>query len=107
MDSSNEISITQKILSLADNMNDTATESLKSELIKYINDLINNDFNALTQLLYRIDVDERQLKEKLEAAKESDSATLIAQMIINRQLQKIKFAKKFNAKDSTSEEEKW
>ncbi|MEP7252303.1 MAG: hypothetical protein ABI683_07975 [Ginsengibacter sp.] len=107
MNPSNEISTAQKILSLADNMNSANATALKAELIKYINDLINNDFNALIQLLYRIDVDEHQLKEKLQAEEGSNSATLIAEMIIKRQRQKQELARQFRNIDSTSEEEKW
>ena len=107
MNASNEIVTAQKILSLAATINGANTDSIKSELVKYINDLINNDFSALIQLLYRIDVNERELKEKLHANKEADTSTLIAEMIIKRQLQKKDLARKFNNKDSTSEEEKW
>ena len=51
MDSSNEISIAHKIFALANDIDQKNNKSIKEELIKLINELINNDFSSLVQLL--------------------------------------------------------
>lgn len=55
-----------------------------SDLIAYINDCINHDFNKLVQLLYRIDVSEQKLKTILQSNPNEDAARLIAAVIIER-----------------------
>ena len=55
-----------------------------SDLIAYINDCINHDFNKLVQLLYRIDVSEEKLKYILQLNPNEDAAKLIAAVIIER-----------------------
>ncbi len=55
-----------------------------NDLIAYINDCINHDFNKLVQLLYRIDVSENKLKTILHSNPTEDAAKLIAAVIIER-----------------------
>jgi len=55
-----------------------------TDLIAYINDCINHDFNKLVQLLYRIDVSENKLKTILHSNPTEDAAKLIAAVIIER-----------------------
>jgi hypothetical protein len=55
-----------------------------SDLIAYINDCIQYDFNKLVQLLYRIDVSEEKLKYILQLNPNEDAAKLIAAVIIER-----------------------
>jgi hypothetical protein len=55
-----------------------------SDLIAYINDCINHDFNKLVQLLYRIDVSEQKLKTILQSHPNEDAARLIAAVMIER-----------------------
>jgi hypothetical protein len=55
-----------------------------SDLIAYINDCIQHDFNKLVQLLYRIDVSEEKLKYILKLNPNEDAAKLIAAVIIER-----------------------
>ena len=55
-----------------------------NDLIAYINDCIQNDFNKLVQLLYRIDVSEEKLKYILQLNPNEDAAKLIAAVIIER-----------------------
>lgn len=94
MKSSNEISTINKIFSITDDIDQKNHKSVKEELMKLINELINNDFTALVQLLYRIDIDENKLKQNLKQHGDADSASLIADMIIKRQLQKWEEKKK-------------
>ena len=55
-----------------------------SDLIAFINDCIQHDFNKLVQLLYRIDVSEEKLKYILQLNTNEDAAKLIAAVIIER-----------------------
>ncbi len=55
-----------------------------NDLIAYINDCIQHDFNKLVQLLYRIDVSEEKLKYILQLNPNEDAAKLIAAFIIER-----------------------
>ena len=55
-----------------------------SDLIIYINDCIQHDFNKLVQLLYRIDVSEEKLKYILQLNPNEDAAKLIAAVIVER-----------------------
>jgi hypothetical protein len=75
-------------------------------LVLQINDLINNDFERLVSLLYRIDVSEKKLTILLQENKTGNTAELIANLIIERQLQKI-ISRRETKKDNFNDEEKW
>ena len=72
----------------------------------YINYLILSDFNSLLTLLYRLDIDEAQLRKVLKTQVSTDAADIIAQMIITRQIQKSE-ARKDRNDAGRSEEERW
>lgn len=83
-------------------------EELKKEMIVHINHLINHDFEKLVFYLYRIDVNENKMKQLLEQKEGENAAGLITDLIIERQLEKIKSRRKFNQRDNNIEEnEKW
>jgi hypothetical protein len=63
---------------------------LEEKLTQHINHLINTDFEKLIYYLYRIDVNETKMKQLLEQQGGENAAQLIARLIIDRQLQKIK-----------------
>lgn len=65
-------------------------QKLFGELSAYVNHLIQTDFNYLVHLLYRIDVSEKKLKEYLKSKPDEDAGNLIAQMMIERQVEKIR-----------------
>lgn len=68
-------------------------------LANHIEDLINHDFNKLISILYRIDVSQEKLKEALSNRKQDQSqGEIIADLIIKRQLQKLKFREEFKQK---------
>lgn len=72
---------------------------LENQLAIYINELIDKDFNKLVNLLYRIDISEQKLKIALQNEdKTISSSKTIAKLIIERQLQKLEFRKKFSKK---------
>lgn len=82
-------------------------EQLTEILSGHINELIRTDFPQLIFLLYRIDVHEEKLKLMLKDNSDEDAARIIATMIIERQLQKIKSRQENRRDNSISEEDKW
>ena len=83
-------------------------EELQNQLVLYINGLIQNHFEKLVSLLYRIDVSEAKIKTLLQQQPGEDAAKIIAALIIERQLQKIKTRRQFNQRDTDFDEaEKW
>ena len=80
---------------------------IKEILAEHINGLINDHFDELVGLLYRIDVNENKLRRLLTDHTEKDAATIIAELIIERQLQKIKTRNTFKTSGHESDEEKW
>jgi hypothetical protein len=66
----------------------------RDKLANYLNELIQNDFNQLINLLYRIDIDEQKLKKTLKE-NSGDAGLLFAELIIQRQLQKVKTRKEY------------
>ena len=85
-----------------------AFEEMRQKLQAVINQMINTDFQKLVNILYRIDVNERKLKYLLQENVGEDAPVIIADLIIERQMEKIKTRKQFSRhNDDTSEEEKW
>ncbi len=81
---------------------------LNIRLSAFINQLILTDFEKLIQLLYRIDVSEHRLKQLLQQNHQEEAGKLIAALIIERQIEKIKTRQQFNQQeDNLSGEEKW
>jgi hypothetical protein len=73
-----------------------------------VNELIQNDFPALIQVLYRVDVSEANLKQMLAAHPEEDAGHIIAKMLLQRQIQKQETKKAFALHTpKTGEEEVW
>ena len=77
------------------------------KLIAHINALINQDFEKLVFLLYRIDVNESKMRYLLDQREGENAAGLIADLIIERQLQKIKSRKESKSNSDIPDEEKW
>lgn len=96
-----------EIIEITNSVQQLPSEDIRVKLVSFINDLITQDFNALVQLLYRIDVNEKKLKELLTQNENADSAVIIADLIIMRQLQKIESKKQFSQRKKTNEEDTW
>jgi hypothetical protein len=80
----------------------------KKESIKaYIAELINRDFNQLVNLLYRLDISETKLKSLLSQTPTVDSAALITDIIIERQLQKLNARQTYKPDTDIADEERW
>jgi|SRR5215203_741996 len=94
---SNELEITVKDHSVS-----------KQVMIEKINDLINNDFQKLVSILYRMDVSEIKLKQLLNENAGTNAAIIIVELMIERQAEKIRSRQEFNKRDENiSDDEKW
>lgn len=82
-------------------------EELREKLAAHFNQLIHSDFEKLVFLLYRIDVNEARMRALLAQRDGEDAPGLIADLVIERQLQKMESRKKFKGKNTDSKEEKW
>ena len=84
-------------------------ERLFESLSAYINNLINSDFERLVSLLYRIDVNENKLKKLLRGNTEANAGRIIASLVIERQLQKLKSRQQSGGdrRNNVDEEESW
>lgn len=107
MKESTSSSLQQKIIFLSEKINLDKNKNVQQELTFLVNELINKDFDKLLQLLYRIDINEEKLKQNLDKNKSQDSAVIVAQMIVERQIEKMKSRKKYAKMNRDCEEEKW
>ena len=83
-------------------------EELYSKLSAHLNELIRKDFEKLISLLYRIDISEAKIKSLLKEQQQANAGDIIADLIIERQLQKIKSRELFSKRDDDfNEEERW
>jgi hypothetical protein len=83
-------------------------QQFRSALAAYVNELLNHGFEKLINLLYRLDINENKLKQLLKNNIDTEAGLLIADLIIERQLQKINSRNQYKATgDNNGEEEKW
>lgn len=73
--------------------------TLRTLLIQRIEELIQRDLEKLKWILYRIDVNEKKLHEALQHSN-ADAATVMADLIIERQIQKAESRKKFGGTEN-------
>ena len=95
----------EQLLNLNNQLTALQKSERKEQLIVYINHLLLHDFNKLAQILYRVDVDEKKLKELLQENIETDAAVIIADLLIQRQKEKIKTKEAFKSKGNIPDEE--
>ena len=80
----------------------------KQVLVEKINELINDDFQKLVSILYRMDVSEIKLKQLLDENPGTNAAIIITDLMIERQAEKIRSRQQFNKQDENiSDDEKW
>ena len=84
-----------------------STDELREKLVAHINHLINHDFEKLVFYLYRIDVNESKMRELLQQNDGENAAGLIADLIIERQLQKIESKKNSSFDTDIPDNESW
>ncbi|HUR11606.1 MAG TPA: hypothetical protein VM012_09575 [Flavitalea sp.] len=82
-------------------------DAFRIQLAMIVNELILHDLNKLFAILYRVDVHEEKLKDLLKNSQGIDAAFIIAEALIERQLQKQE-ARRSNGTDSPiPDDEKW
>ena len=80
----------------------------KQLLAEKINELINNDFQKLVSILYRMDISEIKLKQLLNENPGTNAAQIISDLMIERQAEKIRSRQRFSKRDENiSDDEKW
>ena len=71
-------------------------EALKEKLASYLNNLMATDFNKLVTILYRIDIaQEKVMAELAKNAEKETAGETLAQLIIERQLEKVITRRKY------------
>ncbi|HXB06841.1 MAG TPA: hypothetical protein VNW04_06995 [Puia sp.] len=83
-----------------------AMDELEALLAEKVNRMIQTDFDALVQLLYRIDVNEGRLRGLLQENAGEDAGRVIARLILERQWQKIETRRRYR-QDTSGDEERW
>ena len=77
-------------------------------LADHINYLITNNFQKLIYVLYRVDVNESKLTALLQQHPGADAGKIIAALLVERQLEKIKSRAKFRGNPPREgDEERW
>ena len=80
----------------------------KQLLSERINELIDTNFQKLVVILYRMDISESKLKQLLTDNPGTDAGLIIADLMIERQKEKIRTRQQFSKRDDIiSDEEKW
>jgi len=80
---------------------------LKEQLSSHINFLIQSDFQKLVSILYRVDINESKLKNLLKENQGFDAANIITDLIIERELQKIRSRQEYRNEENIRDDEKW
>ncbi|KYP15391.1 hypothetical protein [Flavihumibacter sp. CACIAM 22H1] len=81
--------------------------ALRLALADWVNGLIQQDMQELIRVLYRIDISEPKLKYLLKEKVGEDASLIIADLIIERQLQKIKTRQQFKQAPPENEADRW
>lgn len=79
--------------------NEDRMNALRQLLKTKIDELLHQDTERLKWILYRIDVSEKKLQEALMNS-DSDAATVITDLIIERQIQKAESRKQFGGNEN-------
>ncbi len=97
----------EKTLARLDRLTKEESSAFYQQLSEHINWMINNRFEELVQVLYRLDVDEKKLKILLSESEDKNAADIITSLIIERQLQKLKTRKQQGSDPSIPQDESW
>jgi hypothetical protein len=89
-----------------------SADELETVLAGKLNALIQADFSALVRLLYRIDINESRLRKLLAENEREDAGKIIARLIVERQVQKIRSRRQYKAGEAPpgeadTGEERW
>ena len=77
------------LLTYLETFSDFSYEGVHESLSKTLKQIMSLNFNAYLQLLYRIDISERHLKEKMKAEFNKPENEVLADLLIKRILQKV------------------
>ena len=82
-------------------------QQVYKKVYQYVAQLLAEDVNLVISLLYRLDVDEYKIKECLAQQEGQDTAGLLTNLIIDRQVQKIAQRNMKFGDSGESQEERW
>jgi hypothetical protein len=99
--------VTAALQNLTTDLSVDEKATIKNELSAYLNYLLVNDFSALVQILYRVDVSEQKIKMVLKENKEADAGDLLSELLIQRQTEKGSLRQSFPPLEDLSDEEGW
>lgn len=80
-------------------------EELKKHLTSKIKELLDNEYEKLINILYRIDINEDKLNELFGSKNRDYIPAHLAELIIERQLQKIHFRNAYKEKNKRISED--
>lgn len=96
-----------KILDAWESAPEGQREALRRQLSEGVRQLLTRDFEKLLYVLYRVDVSEKKLKQLLQLYPDADAAVLITDLLIERQLEKIRSRQAFPRNDDIPGDERW
>src|SRR5438105_3463717 len=79
--------------------NENLLEKIRALLIDKIDHLLNHNFEKLLWILYRLDVSEEKAKQALALQSEKKPSELLADLIIERQMEKAKTRAQYKTDD--------
>lgn len=106
MQQPNIIPALQKLLNVDLPVHITTTEVIEL-LQNRINELLQHNFQGLISLLYRIDISEEKLKYQLQLNPGEDAASIIAQLMVDRLVEKAISKQQFKNDADIPEEDRW
>lgn len=83
----------------------TEQQDEKKALAAYLNNLLLNDFAALVQCLYRVDVSEQKVKAVLKENPQANAGDLLAELLVERQKEKAAVKQSFRPTDKPTQQE--
>jgi hypothetical protein len=95
---------------------ETAESQLQYQLSLLIEKMMQDDFDGLVQILYKVDVSESKIKDDLRKNEGANAASVIANLILERLQEKLETRRKFSADplrpkarfdEINPEEERW
>lgn len=77
----------------SDSLLNSNLDGIRLRLIERVYELLHSDFNRLKSALYQMDVDERKAEEAFRETSYRECAVRLADAIIEREIEKLKFRK--------------
>ncbi len=71
-------------------------EEFRKYLTEKMKDMLDNNYNLLINTLYRIDISEKKLSELFSSRNKESIPEKLADLIIERQVEKINFRKRYH-----------